>query len=73
MKKPAALSRAGLNNKIAGYALVAWTSDGDTGGYVRIESTSPYVGTAIPHLATEQIRRVLNNNQINRALGRDQE
>lgn len=62
-----------MPGKVAGYALVAWAADGAVGAYVAIEHTSPYVGTAIPHLVREEVRRALNNNQIQRALGQDEE
>ena len=62
-----------LPGKLAGYALVAWAADGDVVAYVDNEDTSPYVATAIPHLAEENVRRVIQGVQIRRALGQEEE
>lgn len=58
-----------LDGRLAGFALVVWGADGTLGATVHNKHTSPYVTTAIPTLAAEEIRAVYSKIQINRALG----
>lgn len=55
--------------KVAGYALVAWTADGDLASDVQASETSPLAPSVIPAVAADAIRRILTKTQINRVLG----
>lgn len=59
------------DGKIAGFALVAWTADHDVAAHVQNTETSPHPVSAIPHIVTKSVERVLTKVQVNRLIGRD--
>lgn len=59
------------HGQLAGAVLVTWHADGSISSGFMHEHTSPYTGSAIPHLVAEGVRKVQQKIAINRALGRE--
>ena len=60
-------------DKIAGFALVMWTADGDAGGHLRNTQFSTLPHSALPELTADVIRRILVADQIADRMGDNDE
>lgn len=58
-------------DRVAGFALVAWTADGNAGGHVQNEPTSPHPMSQIPGIVTETVRDVLTKVRVARFMRQD--
>lgn len=60
-------------DKVAGFALVIWTADGDIGSALRNGETSQVPRSVLPSLVADAVRRLETVTQINNAFGHDDE
>lgn len=54
--------------KLAGFALMVWTADGDGGAALQYGATSPFPVALVPSFAADAIREAMTQGRINRAV-----
>jgi len=59
--------------KLAGFAVVVWTADGDAGGHLRNTRFATVPPSALPTFTADVVRRILVADQLAAALGEDSE